>query len=197
MKAAITQNENLSIQRDFNVFNIEECQRILDLRKKSSVNHQGELGDLVIFKESANEDWQEIIKLIKKKLERNLDRYYSKFFNLLPFEKIDISHIGFLCDEKGSFTELHYDWELVLLKNKTIIKPFVCLIYLTDVEEGGELLFPLQKNEFKPEIGMTILFPCHFSYPHLSMPVTKGAKHVCRVTYKIDINCYKVDELEI
>lgn len=185
------------IKRELNLFSKSECSQILKLRIENSPIVDGHLSDLLIFQDQASNEWKPIFTLLNLKLKDFLSRYYEQFFNLLPVERISISHIGFLNDKEGSFTELHYDWEFVKFEERSIIKPFVCLIYLNEVSEGGELLFPLHSIKFEPAMGSTIIFPCNFTYPHLSMPVTEGEKHVCRVTFKVDNICYEVDELEI
>jgi hypothetical protein len=86
---------------------------------------------------------------------------------------------------------------MVIVKERIIVKPFVILIYLNDNYEGGELLFPLQNFKTKPKKGSTVIFPCNFAFPHVSQPVTSGSKHVCRVTFKVSPEKYKVDMLEI
>ncbi|WP_127714881.1 2OG-Fe(II) oxygenase [Halobacteriovorax sp. HLS] len=177
----------------------EQCQRILDKRRKySTVNNR--LTDYLVYSDelSSNLDWAEEFELLEQRIKPSLKEYSDRFLGQLPLESISISHIGFLNDEFGEFTELHYDWELVKVKNRDIIiKPFVILVYLTAVEEGGELLFPVQNVKVSPELGKAVIFPCNFSYPHTSMPVIKGSKHVCRITMKIDFDAYQVDELEI
>ena len=186
------------IQKHKEVFNDDETLLILEQRKQSSGITDGELQDFVIFNDGQlGREWGHIFQLIDTKLAPVLSDYYKQFYQLLPSERISISHIGFLNDHSGSFTELHYDWEFVKLGEELILKPFVVLIYLSHVEEGGDLLFPLQELTFQPERNSVLILPCHYSYPHLSMPVTVGHKHICRVTYRIDSKCYEVDELEI
>lgn len=177
-------------------FSPQECERILNLRKQDSTV-DGKLIDFLVYKEEANTHWAEIFRLIESKISPLLQSYGKDLLSLLPVKHLEISHIGFLNDEFGSFTELHYDWEMVIVKEKLIPKPMVILIYLTDVEEGGSLFFPIQKVEIKPAVGNAVIFPCNFCFPHLSTPVLKGSKHVCRVTMKIPPKMYQVDALEI
>lgn len=182
-----------------NVFTPAECEKVLSLRKRYSSENHGHFTDLVVYHDLADDKWNDILDLINTKMSAVLTDYYEAFLDKLPKNEISISHIGFLHDREGSFTELHYDWEMVEVENpkRVIVKPFVALFYLSEVTEGGELLFPLQNLKFNPEIGGVIILPCNYTYPHLSTPVTEGDKHVCRITYQINYECYKVDELEI
>lgn len=178
------------------VFSNQECERILELRRRDSTV-DGKLTDFLVFKDEAKGDWVEILQMIEERMMPLLQSFGKEFLSLLPVKHLEISHIGFLNDDFGSFTELHYDWEMVMVKEKLIPKPIVMLIYLTDVEEGGSLFFPVQKVEIKPAIGNTVIFPSNFCFPHLSTPVLKGSKHVCRVTIKLPPKMYQVDSLEI
>lgn len=182
-----------------NFLSKSECESILNKRIKfSSVNNK--LTDYLVYSDelSSQKEWVEDFANLEKKIRPFLKDYSDRFLGQLPLESISISHIGFLNDEFGEFTELHYDWELVKVKSREIIiKPFVILVYLSDVQEGGELLFPIQNIQVSPKLGKAVIFPCNFTYPHTSMPVIKGSKHVCRITMKINYEAYKVDELEI
>lgn len=61
------------------------------------------------------------------------------------------------------------------------------LIYLNDVEEGGETYFPLLNSKFKPKLGKAIYFfnltpnqkEYHILSKHAGLPPTKGNKWVC------------------
>lgn len=52
------------------------------------------------------------------------------------------------------------------------------LIYLNDVEEGGETVFYSQGVSIKPRCGRVLLFPTAFSYVHAGRPPISGYKYV-------------------
>ena len=43
---------------------------------------------------------------------------------------------------------------------------FAVLIYLNDVDEGGETLFPTWEIGVKPKKGRVLIFPCNYLFPH-------------------------------
>lgn len=180
-----------------NVFTDIDCNTILDKRIKASKLIDGNFTDLLSFKSDQDEYWVDTFECIEDRLKPFIKDYLDGLDGLFPRQALDISHIGFLNDHSGSFTELHYDWELVNVAGNLIIKPFVVLLYLNHVDEGGELIFPYQNLTFKPQKGSIVVLPCSYTHPHLSMPVTAGTKHICRITFKLDEECIKVDELEI
>ena len=58
--------------------------------------------------------------------------------------------------------------------------PRVCsaLLYLNDVDEGGETWFDKQGLKIKPEKGKLIVFPASYAYSHQAMPPVSGNKYV-------------------
>jgi|GEM_PF-6833800 hypothetical protein len=189
---------SLAIKEVQDVFTADDCRRILKKRYDCSFR-DGRLRDYLVYRDQNDPYWSEEFELIWQRLCPLIEEYSTTFFNLIPVEATSISHIGFLNDEHGEFTELHYDWDYVRVEKgaREIIKPFVVLIYLSNIAEGGELLFPLQSVKITPQIGKVVFFPCNYSYPHVAMPVLEGSKHVCRVTVKLDPQIFYVDELEI
>lgn len=52
------------------------------------------------------------------------------------------------------------------------------ILYLNDVEEGGETEFIREKVTVEPKRGRLILFPSNFLFDHEAKPVKKGLKYV-------------------
>jgi hypothetical protein len=52
------------------------------------------------------------------------------------------------------------------------------ILYLNDVEEGGETEFLYQSLRFKPKTGTFILFPAHFTHTHRGNPPLSGVKYI-------------------
>lgn len=45
-----------------------------------------------------------------------------------------------------------------------------CVVFLNDVEVGGELEFPLFNVKIKPKEGRVVMFPANFPYKHTAHP---------------------------
>ena len=60
----------------------------------------------------------------------------------------------------------------------TIPRIFSCVLYLNDVEEGGETLFTRFNTSVKPKSGRMILFPANYTYLHEALPPVSGEKNV-------------------
>lgn len=179
-----------------NVFSKEEVDLILTERINTSLKN-GVLTDLLVRRDTQDEKWIKIHELIESKITSIVHEYLLSYCRLFPLEHLSVSHIGFLNDHSGSFTETHYDSEMVVFNGEAIVKPLIVLIYLNDGYDGGELMFPLQGFQTTPEIGSIVVFPSGFAFPHLSIPVIDGSKHLCRITYKVSNDFYKVAVMEI
>jgi len=54
----------------------------------------------------------------------------------------------------------------------------VCMLYLNDVEEGGETEFLYQSKRVKPQQGTMMLFPSTWTHTHRGNPPLKGNKYI-------------------
>lgn len=66
------------------------------------------------------------------------------------------------------------------------------IIYLNDVEEGGETEFDLggKKALIKPERGSILWFPPTFMYPHRGLPTISGPKYIVTTFMIYDTRIY-------
>lgn len=61
---------------------------------------------------------------------------------------------------------------------------FSAVLYLNDVEEGGETHFPVFDVSVKPEKNKLVLFPSNYMYKHAALPPISNEKF-CIVTWYI------------
>ncbi len=60
------------------------------------------------------------------------------------------------------------------------------IFFLNDVEEGGELHFPVQGVKIKPQQGLMVLFPAQLTHPHEVLPT--GSNRYVLQTWVTDVN---------
>ena len=60
------------------------------------------------------------------------------------------------------------------------------MLYLNDIDEGGETEFLYQGKKLKPEQGKVVIFPCGFTFPHRGNPIYKGEKYIITGWYTYD-----------
>ena len=52
------------------------------------------------------------------------------------------------------------------------------MVYLNDVEEGGETSIPRYNIKCKPKAGRLLMFPPYWTHPHQGEKVIKGTKYI-------------------
>ena len=74
----------------------------------------------------------------------------------------------------------------------TISSLFACIIYLNDVDEGGETFFPDWNIGCRCEMGKILLFPCNWIFPHGSNVNISHDKYILTafINYNYDIPMY-------
>jgi len=60
------------------------------------------------------------------------------------------------------------------------------MVYLNNVEEGGETEFLYQGKRIAPEEGKLVIFPTAFTHPHRGNPIYKGLKYIITGWYTYD-----------
>jgi len=88
---------------------------------------------------------------------------------------IQISDTGFQVQKyyrNFGFYRPHVD-SFPILNSSMNNRVLACVIYLNDVEYGGETNFPLHGVKIKPKVGRIALFPAVWTHPHEScVPIT-------------------------
>lgn len=86
----------------------------------------------------------------------------------------------------GGFFNPHYDATPLTSDSSTKYREYTLIIYLNDVEEGGETYFPVIDLNIKPKKGKAILFRTINDNKeiieealHTGKPVIKGEKWIC------------------
>ena len=55
----------------------------------------------------------------------------------------------------------------------TVTRVFAIIVYLNNVENGGETEFPYLDMKVSPKQGRVLIFPCNYLYPHKgNMPIS-------------------------
>jgi hypothetical protein len=162
------------------------CDSLIDLYDEgifSEDSKENKLDALIYSSKTTHDDrWAEILEDIKELLKDNIEDYL-KFNRLLDPDSYAFSHAGIsmLSNQKG--VPYHYDLEISLSSERVRINHFAVLIYLNDSYEGGELIFPIQKVNYKPTKGSVLIFPTSHLYPHAVTPVISGKRYMVRVSY--------------
>src|SRR3989338_4828964 len=110
-------------------------------------------------------------------------RYVGQFGVLKTFSIYDTGYFLTRYEKGQGF----YDWHIDAGNDATINRLFSCLIYLNDVEEGGETEFFYQKVTIKPVKGRMVLFPAAWTHLHRGTAPVSGDKFIMTtfLTHKV------------
>ena len=61
---------------------------------------------------------------------------------------------------------------------KTSTRVILVMLYLNDVEEGGETEFLYQSRRIEPKMGRLVFCPAFFTHTHRGNPPLKGSKYM-------------------
>lgn len=133
---------------------------------------------------------KELVEYFEKRLTPELNKYIKEYFsftNLLNPESFNFSHYSLMHLKKGFNIPFHYDSEYVF-ENHGFgeVRNFAILLYLNNIPEGGELVFPIQDVTIKPCLGKVLIFPTSFMFPHTTIPALNDDRYVLRMTYYFD-----------
>ena len=72
----------------------------------------------------------------------------------------------------------YHMWHCEASEYKSARRLLLCMLYLNDVEEGGETEFLYQSKRIKPKTGRLVLCPAYFTHVHRGNPPLKGSKYM-------------------
>ena len=129
--------------------------------------------------ENETKEWFEI----KKHFLTACQQHFLKFAKELGIEKhhlaqkIDTENVHFKKYEANGLDVFknHVD----VISTGPLSKRFlVFIMYLSDVEEGGETSIPRYNIKCKPKAGRLLMFPPFWTHPHQGEQVIKGTKYI-------------------
>jgi hypothetical protein len=105
---------------------------------------------------------------------KNIDDKLQKIFsnisndivipNFKPLFPTGDTGYEYHCYEPGEVCRVHGDGEIT--NNSKLLRIASVIIHLNTVENGGELVFPMQNKSIKTEKGKLVIFPPYGMYQH-------------------------------
>ena len=74
--------------------------------------------------------------------------------------------------------EAYHVWHTENPKREYCNRLMAFILYLNDVEEGGETEFLYQHRRIKPKMGTCVLWPANYTHVHRGNPPLKGEKYI-------------------
>lgn len=79
---------------------------------------------------------------------------------------------------KGNYGYWHSEIYPQAGENKALHRTLLFIIYLNDIEDGGETDFYYQQKSIKPKAGTMVIAPCGFTHTHRGNIPTSSDKYV-------------------
>tara|TARA_R100001443_G_C3304383_1_gene166137 strand:- start:137 stop:748 length:612 start_codon:yes stop_codon:yes gene_type:complete len=138
--------------------------------------------------ELANFEKDDLLKYntLDDALTKSLSHYFWKYAEEHPYtlknvvsqNKVKITKYKLRKYDIGDFFNWHID-QLGIVQATRVL---ACIVYLNDVEEGGETIIQISGEEkeytCKPEVGKLLIFPAHWIFRHKSNTVVSEPKYV-------------------
>ena len=169
----------------WNINNDQLCDNVIDFFNESPKKHQGKTGAAV------NEDIKKSIDVTIRPSDFNLPNFiiFKEFSDLLH------SHFKLYCDKwdilnelnlsLGSFNIQKYDTDGHFQKLHSermdigsMHRVFAWMIYLNNVEDGGNTTFPYFDLTIKPEKGKLLIWPAEWTHTHCGEKVHSDVKYI-------------------
>lgn len=181
IKEIIADRKTESCVREYDrVVSKEWCNKVIDLFEQSKTNtFDDERKSFTELDIEGKEEFKDIketyIRVLKQNLQHFMKEVNIEKHHLPPL--IDMENIRikkYVANDKDVFKD-HVD---VLRSQGPSAKRFlVFIMYLSDVEEGGETSIPRYKIKCKPKAGKLLMFPPFWTHPHQGEKVIKGTKY--------------------
>ena len=126
----------------------------------------------------------DIMSRVNDAVMTNMYAPYNKKYDIL--QKHDKHSISAIKIQKTTMGSGYHVWHSEVMGKMCNERLLVFIIYLNDVEEGGETEFLYYPRRIKPKTGRGILFPCHFQHTHRGNQPLSGEKYI--VTGWIEYN---------
>jgi len=140
--------------------------------------------------------WPQLSSEINNQIYEKLLIPYIEEFSTLQSENAYYLN-GSILIQKTEPSEGYHAWHTENGSWKLRHRTFAWMIYLNDVEEGGETEFLYQKIRIKPKSNMGLIWPGGFTHTHRGNPPLSGTKYILTGWISgisndiVDINSYQ------
>jgi len=181
LKQLIAERKTESCVRYYDrVVSKEWCNKVIDLfeqsKKDTFDNDRKSFTELNIEGKEEFKDIKETyIRVLRQNLQHFMKEVNIENHHFPPIIDMENIRIKKYTDNGKDVFKNHVD---VLRSQGPSSKRFlVFIMYLSDVEEGGETSIPRYNVKCKPKAGRLLMFPPFWTHPHQGEKVIKGTKY--------------------
>ena len=182
LKQLIAERKTESCVRYYDrVVSKEWCNKVIDLfeqsKKDTFDNDRKSFTELNIEGKEEFKDIKETyIRVLRQNLQHFMKEVNIENHHFPPIIDMENIRIKKYTDNGKDVFKNHVD---VLRSQGPSSKRFlVFIMYLSDVEEGGETSIPRYNIKCKPKAGRLLMFPPFWTHPHQGEQVKKGTKYI-------------------
>lgn len=185
-----------------NVFTKQECKALVNRFEKvhkEGLSYKGMSGDGGVNEYKKSNDYNILdtgqsddvpfSNLVLTRFNETLDKYLLNYPHNDTFDHhrlvLDKTYYPLLQIQKYDQNSGHYNaWHLELEDSSTMMRAFVFILYLNDVETGGETGFLFKEEgeddffKVKPEAGKLIIHPASWPYVHKGYMPESSDKYI-------------------
>tara|TARA_R110000796_G_C14402202_1_gene417756 strand:- start:48 stop:650 length:603 start_codon:yes stop_codon:yes gene_type:complete len=175
---ALTQKDCNRIIKHFN--NVQDLNLTVRRTEFENINSNLKNNDIYLLINEGDELLMEANKNIVGNFVENVgvayDLYRKKYdiMNNLDIHKLNMD----VKIQKTVPGEGYHVWHCENSGVTSSRKLLLCMLYLNDVEEGGETEFLHQSLRIKPKTGTLVICPTYFTHLHRGNPPLKGNKYM-------------------
>ena len=177
------------------VISEEGCDHLIDMISRQVTTSNDRIRGLEINDTQFTIDpyFPILAKEINEDLINNAFRHYCTDFPYLAQRGEWVS--GTLILQKTSPTEGFHTWHCENSGYQDAARWVAWMVYLNEVEEGGETEFLYQSLRIKPKKGMAVIWPGTYTHLHRGNPPLKGDKYVITGWYTLTsgMNTFKLN----
>lgn len=168
--------------RDYSDYAIEYCDAIQEIFEKNKLGHIKRSNETYTFTElninSLKNDDKKFVSLFYSEMKKILIDYQKKFFlhaNQLP-EKFGFEEIRIKKYDKNKDEQFRMHTDVGDFQSSKRFLAFQ--LYLNDVSQRGETVFPDYRKTIQPEKGKILVFPPLWTHLHCGNPPKSENKYI-------------------
>jgi len=124
---------------------------------------------------------------LQERLHRNVEICLQEIIKLAPALKVKPIQWASYKIKKYIKNKGHFKWHFDNLGKGASNRQLAIVIYLNDVEEGGETNFYFQNLGVKPTAGMAIIFPPFWTHMHQGTTPKSNHKYIITSFVEFDL----------
>lgn len=170
-----------------NALSIDDCHRLMEYtnevqtlglghtRRQDDNSFKHEKDDYNFAPEYQKLEWPSGFPACTSAVMECLRQYAEKYSIVNHYPPLAVHHLKL---QKTEVSGGYHIWHTENVDPQTKNRAFAWMIYLNDVEEGGETEFLYYARRIKPTQGTLLMWPAYFTHAHRGNPPLSNTKYI-------------------